>query len=143
MERFWNKVDRSAGTDACWPWLSSRNQKGYGLFTWNGRRWRAHRLALVLSGNLPVFGDLACHSCDNPRCCNPAHLRWDTPQANTADMLRRGRHRHGNGNPKLTRAQVEEIRARCANGESQRAIAAAFGVSQPTVSYAARGVTWR
>jgi hypothetical protein len=31
-ERFWNKVDKSAGPDASWPWTASTRSGGYGQF---------------------------------------------------------------------------------------------------------------
>lgn len=30
-ERFWPKVDKSGGPDACWPWLGGINGDGYGF----------------------------------------------------------------------------------------------------------------
>jgi len=29
-DRFWSKVDQSAGPNACWPWTAYRNPGGYG-----------------------------------------------------------------------------------------------------------------
>lgn len=31
-KRFWRKVDKSGGPDACWPWLASTHPGGYGQF---------------------------------------------------------------------------------------------------------------
>ncbi len=36
-ERVWPKVDRSAGPDACWPWLGCYDEKGYGMTTVDGK----------------------------------------------------------------------------------------------------------
>lgn len=104
IERFWKKV-AIAGPNECWLWTASTNTGGYGQVTINGRRILAHRIAYYLN-----TGDWApastCHNCDEPRCCNPAHLFAGDQQANVDDMRDKGR-RHA----KLTDAQVLEIRA--------------------------------
>ena len=87
---FDERVDRSAGPGACWPWTGPRHSAGYGLF----RRQYAHRLALESALGRPLGSGMeACHSCDNPPCCNPAHLFEGTHQDNVRDMAAKGRHR--------------------------------------------------
>jgi|GEM_PF-3026101 len=96
IQKFWSKVDKSAGPDACWPWVGSKNNKGYGLFYFQGKNLKAHRVSLTLdSGRYDLFmlnrvvadqASLACHSCNNPICVNPDHLRWDSPSGNTGDI---------------------------------------------------------
>jgi hypothetical protein len=75
------------------------------------------------------------------RACN---LSYGTPKQNTADRLRDGTHAIGaqNGNAKLTEADVRDIRARLATGESQQSIANTFGVVQVTISEIKRGKKW-
>ncbi|MGI4744934.1 MAG: hypothetical protein ACRYGI_11565 [Janthinobacterium lividum] len=83
---FYSKVDKR-GPDECWPWKGA-NVNGYGTLSDK----RATHIALELSGH-PRPGRLfALHSCDNPPCVNPAHLRWGTAADNSADCLSRGRH---------------------------------------------------
>lgn len=95
--RFWAKVDRSAGREACWPWLGyiakdeTRSPLGYGQFRTGAplerRLVKAHRFALFLmTGSLPEGMD-ACHECDNTVCCNPDHLFWGTHQQNMRDYV--------------------------------------------------------
>ena len=93
QDRFWKKVDRSGGPDACWPWTGCLQSMGYGA-THIGRKYTlAHRASWVwLRGDIPD-GMFVCHRCDNPRCCNPAHLFVGTAQDNTDDMLAKGRAR--------------------------------------------------
>jgi|SRR5215211_5029675 len=76
IERFWSKVDTSNGPDACWPWLGSRNDRGYSQFrTTHPRRVvKAHRYAYeVTCGSVPPEHEVH-HDCRNRSCCNPRHL---------------------------------------------------------------------
>jgi hypothetical protein len=51
-QRFWSKVDTSAGRDGCWPWLAAR-ARGYGRFLWNGKVRQAHQVAYELATGEP------------------------------------------------------------------------------------------
>lgn len=90
--RFWSKVNQ-AGPDDCWEWQASRNHSGYGSFGLGYTMRGAHRIAYAIAngGELPE-GQLVRHKCDNPPCCNPAHLEIGTAKDNTNDMMERGRH---------------------------------------------------
>jgi len=146
-ERFWAKVDRR-GPDDCWPWTAATNEHGYGVLRPQGRRCgpglKAHRVAAVLAG-MDIEGRDVLHSCDNPPCCNAAHLRPGTPADNAADMVERDRVAHGEraGTAKLTVAEAIEIRRRRLAGERRKEVAAAFGVSGATVTRIASGQGWR
>jgi hypothetical protein len=79
----------------CWTWIGSRNRDGYGQFKLNGKLMRPHRVAYELAfGPIPP-GAQILHSCDNPSCCNPNHLRTGTHQDNMDDKAERGRARSG------------------------------------------------
>ncbi len=73
-ERFWQKVDKSAGPDGCWLWLASHNLRGYGMFRYQGTATLAHRVAWVLTKGPIPKGQKVLHQCSNPPCVNPAHL---------------------------------------------------------------------
>jgi hypothetical protein len=141
-DRFWAKVDRS-GPDECWPWKAAARKKsqGYGAFWFEGRHQPANRMALIFSGVDVKDGLEACHSCDNPRCCNPKHLFPGTRLENNADKVSKRRHVHGEQvwTAKLTRKQVEEIRAYKVPGKPLPAglpqrLADQFGISRQYVS---------
>jgi hypothetical protein len=93
LERFWEKVHVGA-PDECWPWIAHRNVDGYGMFRFEGdaQMGRAH-VASWRIANGDTGGLFVLHHCDNPPCCNPAHLFLGTQQENIQDMHHKGRYR--------------------------------------------------
>jgi len=91
-------------------------------------------------------GELICHTCDVPRCVNPAHLYRGDDVTNTADKIQRGRlpYGEGSGRAKLTTEQVRYIRATFTGVYGQiAAMARRFGVDHTTISAVIRGRSWR
>jgi hypothetical protein len=91
-QAFWQRVDKS-GPAECWPWKGSIRADGYGQFSFDKRRYIASRVALELHTGRPLGGLRACHSCDNPRCVNPAHRFAGTDKDNAQDRERKQRSR--------------------------------------------------
>lgn len=80
------------GERECWPWTRSANVKGRGMLSFRGVRVLAPRAAwFAKTGEWPKPGVFVCHTCDNPACCNPAHLWLGSPGDNSRDMVRKGR----------------------------------------------------
>ena len=140
--RFWRLVDTAGGPDACWPWMGRRTPEGYGIKHLGKRRVAANRMALKYSGIELPDDKNACHSCDNPPCCNPAHLFVGTQAANVADCISKGRFVMGerNGSAKLTQKAAVSIRC---DPRTQMVIAADFGISQSLVSAIKCGLRWK
>jgi hypothetical protein len=136
--RFWGKVDKSGGEDACWNWIWGKNEHGYGVFSTapEHKSILAHRFAWLITNGEIQNGLCVLHRCDNPPCCNPAHLFLGTRRDNVYDMHMKGRARSkvasGENNPfaKLSDLQVAEIRRRFLAGESMRKLARESGVSK-------------
>jgi hypothetical protein len=149
MEQFWNHVSK---TDTCWTWIGSiYRQTGYGRFYigQDGKKKlyaKAHRLAYELTKGPIPDGLIICHTCDNPSCVNPDHLYAGTWADNMRDRDTRLRHYHGErvNTNKLNEEQVLEIRARYANGETNKSqLAREYGVSNPLIGFIIRGQSWR
>lgn len=94
--RFWERVNYLEGKNACWEWKGRPVRDGYGQYTWRDergilKRAATHRVALCLTGT-PVPADLyVLHSCDNPRCVRPGHLRLGTQFDNMQEAHAKGR----------------------------------------------------
>lgn len=91
--RLWAFVKKGAESE-CWPYAGCKSPRmGYGLSHRKGKTTPAHRIAYEAAhGEIPA-GMFVCHKCDNPPCCNPAHLFLGTPQDNVDDMMAKGRQR--------------------------------------------------
>lgn len=91
-DRFWSKVEIGS-TQECWEWFASLDSSGYGQIGAEGKLRLAHRLAWFLTFGPIPSGVCVLHTCDNPKCCNPYHLRLGTQNDNIQDMMQKGRFR--------------------------------------------------
>lgn len=79
-DRFWAKVAKGDGPDACWMWTAAVQTTGYGAFglpSTDGSPRRvvlAHRYAYELANGTIEEGAQLDHLCPNALCVNPDHL---------------------------------------------------------------------
>ncbi len=145
VSRFWRNVEVGPDNE-CWPWRGDTDRDGYGVFFYRGRRRPAHEMALSFTTGESRLPELdTCHTCDHPRCCNPAHLRFDTRQANVDDMISHRRHPRGSQTPatRLTEEEVLTIRHRRANGARCVDLARDFGISESAITAIVHGRNWK
>jgi hypothetical protein len=83
----WDFIPKGLSKEICWEWLGSKSSNGYGFL---GIR-KAHRISYELFNGPIGEGLFVLHSCDNPPCVNPTHLRLGTPADNHQDMMLKGR----------------------------------------------------
>lgn len=150
-DRFWSKVDRSGGPEACWLWTGGVSPSGYGQISLKGpdggwSTYAAHRVSWMLhTGSMPETGLVVRHFvCRTPSCCNPSHLLSGTPQDNVDDMVRDGTQARGerSGVAKLTEQDVLDIRSVPASNGVSTALAKQYGLRQSTVSQIRSGQRW-
>jgi hypothetical protein len=147
-ERFWDKIVIGE-PDACWPWTASCDTRGYGQFTVSAsqRAIKSPRVAFYLThGRWPT--PCCLHTCDNPLCCNPAHLKEGTQRENVADMIDKGRARWvaGSQHPKakLTERDIQIVRLLCGRiGCTQAEVGRRYGMSRGMMSEIVNGKRWR
>jgi hypothetical protein len=139
--RFWAKVRVLDSDTACWEWTGSKRPLGYGQFSWSARYGRlrpagAHRVAYELTHGVDLTGDQhIIHSCDNPSCVNPSHLRAGTRYDNMRDASAKGRLSVSRpSRQKITDAQAADIVAAALAGAKQCDLAKQYGVTTGAIS---------
>ena len=106
-------IDEASG---CWNWIKNIGTDGYACVSvrrsipkqTGNKWWDKVRVARVMyeEYNNDDLGKLVVrHTCDNPRCVNPAHLVKGTHKQNSEDMISRGRSFKG-----MKRPNVENYR---------------------------------
>ena len=93
-------------SEGCSNWPHGTTADGYGSVRFQGRTWRANRLAYILTkGEIPDnLGVL--HKCDNKLCINPEHLYLGDQKDNVKDALYSG---NKFGTAKLSKQFVIDI----------------------------------
>lgn len=79
----------------CHEYQGALNEVLYGVvcIPRNGRKttYKAHRIAYKLHYGIDPADLFVCHTCDNPGCCNPAHLWLGTNKENIHDSIAKKR----------------------------------------------------
>ena len=78
--------------DGCWLWTGGTDRQGYAKVAIDGRKGLGHRIAYERLVEPIPAGLMACHTCDNPSCCNPRHIKLGTNTDNQRDAARKNRY---------------------------------------------------
>ena len=124
VERFWKHVNK---TDTCWTGQLKLNRDGSGSIQIDGKSILAHRYSVVLDGRDPA-GKVVMHTCDNPACVRPDHLKVATQADNVKDMIVKGRY----VKPQ-SKLSIEDIIAIQNSTDSYKVIGKRFNISAPYV----------
>src|SRR4028118_1792590 len=85
----WPRIQKGEPSQ-CWPWTGGLVM-GYGAGTFQKKRYKVSRYVLEQELGEPLGERMALHHCDNPACCNPAHLFPGTAADNMLDKTAKGR----------------------------------------------------
>ena len=131
--------------NGCREWQGCTTHNGYGTLKVEGGMLRAHRAMFFAQHGW--WPEVVRHTCDNPSCVSPFHLRGGTTQDNVNDKMTRGRFipvaGERNGYATLTEAKVLDMRAMYATGDyTQQQLGDLFGVARSQVSQVVRRIAW-
>lgn len=74
----------------CWEW-QGHGVRNYGMIRVLNSMYLVHRVTYELYKVISPGDLLVCHSCDNPKCCNPDHLWLGTDRDNSRGMIAKRR----------------------------------------------------
>lgn len=139
LRKFDELCGKGKDPDDCWLWLGVPYRYEYGSFCVGGNTYRAHRVSLfIFQGHLDST-KMVLHSCNNPPCVNPRHLREGTHQDNMDDRVDRLCEESV-----LTPGEVALILGMKKTGKyTYYRLAALFGVSSSTIQTVVCGKAWR
>lgn len=123
----------------CLIWPGALNSGGYPVTWENGKAVYAHRVIMEAKP-----GEVVMHTCDNPSCVNPRHLKLGFPKDNSKDMTNKNRQAKGEscGNSKLTELEVFGIRSMQGKASS-RVVAELYNISKTNVLDIWNNKIWR
>lgn len=146
----WLRAHVDFDGEGCLLWPRFRDVNGYGRVSVrvDGKtkiRWAHRVMCELVNGPCPPDHE-AAHSCGRGKfgCVHPKHLEWKTQTANQIDRAQHGTKSRGayHLHPKLTPEKVREIRRTKGGTETQREIAALYGVTDATIRDIYTGRSW-
>lgn len=128
----------------CLLWPFARNNKGYGcLVIHEGQQRGPHNIMCrLVHGEPPEGQQCTLHSCHNPQCVNPRHLRWGSHQENNQDRVLAGRSTCGE---RHLSAKFDECAVRLITLSKLPAdeLAQFFRVNKSTIARIKNGKNWK
>lgn len=144
-QRFMRHVACGNSKEECWLWVGARGRDGYGVFKFQQKTDKAHRVSWMLHNGAIPIGMHILHRCDVPWCVNPCHLFPGTPRQNVLDMFAKGRNSNPprDGKRKLSNTEANDVRERYSCGVSIRQLAGEYKVARNTIRLIIKNKTYK
>jgi len=145
-DHFLSQIKKNEITN-CWEWTGFL-KAGYGYIRIKRKDIAVHRLMFERYKRKIPKNVNVCHSCDNPKCCNPDHLWLGTQQENIKDMIQKKRdHKsYGEKHPgcKINEEIAKQIKIKFKEGLNMKQIQKILNIkSYKIVQHVCRGNTWK
>ncbi len=117
-------IDNSTIADNdCLVFNGGKHSQGYGLICISKKKFFTHRIVAAHYYDVLMSRDIVVmHTCDNPPCCNPQHLKIGTQLDNVQDSIAKGRHDLGRSAKRAyttLRQRVVDLQSRCKDLEKR------------------------
>jgi hypothetical protein len=132
--------------NGCREWRGGKTDYGYGRVRLDKtKKRRAHRMMWMLINGEISEHQFVLHKCDNRLCINPEHLMLGNQSDNMTDMVKKGRHKKGEGHShaKLNDEKVREIRRLAKVGQRLVDIAEVMEISPSTIHSIVNYKAWK
>jgi hypothetical protein len=133
-------IKRISVVNGCWEWNLKCRDNGYARVTFMRGSYYAHRLSFeAFNGFIDPQKDV-CHSCDNRKCVNPAHLFQGTRKDNMQDAVKKHRQAKRESLPqsKLSNDEVNEVLWMIFAGLKYNYVSSFYEVGSQAIGYIAR-----
>jgi hypothetical protein len=128
----------------------SRDKDGYFCFVscidYKKVTHKIHQIVLLSFGFDRPLDSVVCHNDGNRSNNRLTNLRWGTCKENRQDQIKHGNDDRGekSKNAKLKNIEAKEIRKKYSTGKYlQRELGKKYGVSQGTISFIVRNITFK
>jgi hypothetical protein len=128
-------------TNGCWEWTGTLNAGGYGKWVCSTASRQAYKYYI---GAIPQKMQV-CHSCDNRKCVNPAHLFLGSITDNQKDKVNKNRQAKGSriGSSTLNEEIVLQMRKDRLTGMSYDQLADKFSIDWYLVRAICKNRNWQ
>jgi len=144
IDQVWHELQCEADYSEGDCWLIHKGCPigiGYRSRRANNKYWYVHHIADFMARGKAPPNTVRLHSCDNPNCINPEHIKRGTHADNVADKVAKSRHMHGETHyrAKLTEEQAREIKY--AEG-TYAELGRKYGISRGGIHNIKSGISW-